>query len=302
MDDAGGFEGNAQTLHILMKLEKRYSGDRRYDDVKRSLSSELKASETFQSRTDGLNITSRCLAAVLKYDAEIPSRRGEKFKKGYFAADQYHVLRLKRLVDGGFYQGRSYDPAPIKTIECDIMDLADDIAYSASDLEDCLKTETIDLSDFLAATDTRLRSIRTRVSRALKDDYRFVKKFWRSLSRDSAIPNVKEPYVSSRGPEKRADYFNWIEETITIEYLRGFVFSIFEEVLGISRMLEDFKGNQQADAEFLIENVLRTCERLSKDGHVRRRFFENYITECVEDVSICFCLRHLSSPLLICPR
>ena len=85
-----------------------------------------------------MNLTSRTLAAVLKYDRIIPrSRRiGQKLVKGYYATEADLVAKIKADVMGP-------DPGipkhGFRTIECSIMDLADDIAYSTYDLEDCFK-------------------------------------------------------------------------------------------------------------------------------------------------------------------
>jgi dGTPase len=105
LDDAmkkhGGFEGNAQTLRILSKLEKK---------VRR------KQPESGDDRA-GLNLTYRLLAGILKYDREIPLTRGKRASlvKGYYQSEAPLVERIKEAVCG----------RPIrkfKTLECSIMD------------------------------------------------------------------------------------------------------------------------------------------------------------------------------------
>lgn len=122
----GGFEGNAQTLRILARLEKKET-----------------IYETWSGFTEdgidtrlGLNLTYRALAAVLKYDRMIPQkrRRKSKLEKGYYASEARLVKEIKRKVAPNSSPGVKF-----KTIECQIMDLADDIAYSTYDLEDGLK-------------------------------------------------------------------------------------------------------------------------------------------------------------------
>ena len=116
MKDRGGFEGNAQSLRILSKLGKK---------------------EPQRSPEVGLNLTHRTLAAIMKYDCVIPIRRQSDtpLVKGTYDSEKELVEKVKRSVLGvGADVGAGF-----KTVECEIMDLADDIAYSTYDLEDALK-------------------------------------------------------------------------------------------------------------------------------------------------------------------
>ncbi len=128
MRDAGGFEGNAQTLRILAKLEKKGGSVNPFSGPNNS-----------DSRI-GLNLTHRALASVLKYNKIIPIKNSERtpksdgVMKGYYNSEAELVENIKKNVVGSTgYVGE------FKTIECQIMDLADDIAYSTYDLEDALK-------------------------------------------------------------------------------------------------------------------------------------------------------------------
>lgn len=119
MRDYGGFEGNAQTLRILAAVEQKLSLD-----STGQLSSE-----------HGLDLTYRTLAAVLKYDHEIPAVRGRgaRLVKGFYGTEAPLVAEIKRRVAPELPADQKF-----KTIECAIMDIADDIAYSTYDLEDSL--------------------------------------------------------------------------------------------------------------------------------------------------------------------
>ena len=121
MKDKGGFEGNAQTLRILARLEKK----------KRP---EADKADGEDPRT-GLGLTHRTLAAVLKYDHCIKVQRdaNASLQKGYYQSEKPLVDRIKQSVIGS-----NSNVTKLKTIECQIMDLADDIAYSTYDLEDAL--------------------------------------------------------------------------------------------------------------------------------------------------------------------
>lgn len=126
MKAEGGFEGNAQTLRILARLEK-----------KQTLPATSGIPDPIQNGEDarvGLNLTFRTLAAVLKYDEQIPPMRsiGSPVAKGYYYTEADLVSKVRSQL--------GLKPTQrIRTIECSIMDIADDIAYSTYDLEDAFK-------------------------------------------------------------------------------------------------------------------------------------------------------------------
>lgn len=133
----GGFEGNAQTLRILSVLEKK----EQYPSVtKENNTPEAILADGTDNRA-GLNLAYRSLAAVLKYDRPIPKFRSKRDRlvKGYYESERLVVKRIKEHVAPGLRKN-----AKFKTIECQIMDIADDIAYSTYDLEDGLKGGFLD--------------------------------------------------------------------------------------------------------------------------------------------------------------
>ncbi len=121
--DVGGFEGNAQTLRILTKLEKK-----RPD---------------FQ----GLNLTYRTMLSVVKYfrtfDAELykeESRQGKEHKKQKFIyQDDYDLLC-------SFIKEKEIR---VRTLDVQIVDIADEIAYAAHDLEDGLRVKAYTIDEIL---------------------------------------------------------------------------------------------------------------------------------------------------------
>jgi len=68
LHENGGFEGNAQTLRILSRLEKKIRDDAAND---------VGFIGNVESR-QGLNLTFRTLAAILKYNNPIPIVRPKK--------------------------------------------------------------------------------------------------------------------------------------------------------------------------------------------------------------------------------
>lgn len=163
MINSGGFEGNAQTLRILTKLEKK--------DIIEGTSSGIDA-DGIDKRV-GLNLTFRSLASILKYDEKIQySKRSveddfDNLKpiKGYYESEENIVKKIKGKVTGiDNYRGE------FKTIECRIMDIADDIAYSTFDMEDAFKVGFLEPLDLIAAPDYLIKNIKKKINRNLKQN------------------------------------------------------------------------------------------------------------------------------------
>lgn len=145
MREHGGFEGNAQTLRILARLEKKRTlalVDSKFAPVVKGIDNRA-----------GLNLTYRTLASILKYDREIPrdhcklSHGFAKVEKGYYFTEARLVSGIKDHVVGSRYKGE------FKTLECSIMDIADDIAYSTYDLEDSFKAHFLSPLEMISALD-----------------------------------------------------------------------------------------------------------------------------------------------------
>jgi dGTPase len=104
------YEGNAQSFRILTHLEEKHHG------------------------YNGLNLTLRTLLGTVKYYNSF-EQNNEKF-----------------LYDNDYEKVQSWVKEfniDMKTIDCEIMDLADEIAYAAHDLEDALKLKYFTIGELL---------------------------------------------------------------------------------------------------------------------------------------------------------
>ncbi|WP_414815591.1 anti-phage deoxyguanosine triphosphatase [Rhizobium sp. IY2] len=150
MLEFGGFEGNAQTLRILSRLDKKVKYAEAVGGDDRA----------------GLNLCYRTLASILKYDTAIPKKRpeGSKPVKGYYESEQVIVDAIKEKV----LRGKNLPGGEkFKTIECQIMDIADDIAYSVYDLEDSLKAGFLTPATIFASNDKLLETVVAAVAKQI---------------------------------------------------------------------------------------------------------------------------------------
>lgn len=123
--DCGGFEGNAQTLRILSRLEPKVLGDS-------AVGAGTDAGAAPVSY--GLNLTRASLDAACKYPWGPVDEHGNKRAK--YSAYAEDVETLKWIREGA--------PEGRKCLEAQIMDWSDDVAYSVHDVEDGILSGRID--------------------------------------------------------------------------------------------------------------------------------------------------------------
>lgn len=132
--DIGGYEGNAQTLRIFRHLEKKHYA------------------------FSGLNLTLRTLLGVTKYFY----KKAENPKK-FLYDDDYEFLQNQM-------DDKHTDIK--KSIDAQIMDLADEIAYAAHDLEDAISFGFVSLAEMMHEFD-------------ISDKYQLASSQFRNIARKS---------------------------------------------------------------------------------------------------------------------
>ncbi|MBD0292828.1 MAG: deoxyguanosinetriphosphate triphosphohydrolase [Jiangellaceae bacterium] len=158
----GGFEGNAQTLRLLTRLEAKATHP--------------------DGRSAGLNLTRASLDAATKYPWLRDEDRG---KFGVYAEDTE--------VFGWFRHGA---PDARRCLEAQVMDFADDVAYCVHDVEDAIVAERFGAGAVLAEADER-----TRVAELTREWYlreASTDEVLAALDRLHALPYWAESYDGGR--------------------------------------------------------------------------------------------------------
>jgi dGTPase len=131
----GGFEGNAQTLRVLTRLEaKSFAPGPGESGVGPG-----------SGRSAGLNLTRATLDAATKYPwtrGDGPAEAGDKW--GVYADDLDVFTWLRKGVEGAR-----------RCLEAQVMDFADDVAYSVHDVEDGVVSRRISLVRLADAAERR---------------------------------------------------------------------------------------------------------------------------------------------------
>lgn len=110
----GGFEGNAQTLRILTSVEKK------------------------KGEFQGLNLTYRTLLSVVKYFHKYKEGNSLIYDK-FIYDDDYNLLN----------DFITENQITVRTLDVQIVDIADEIAYAAHDLEDGLRQKCYTIEEIL---------------------------------------------------------------------------------------------------------------------------------------------------------
>jgi dGTPase len=126
--DCGGFEGNAQSLRVLTRLEPK---------------SFAPGGPPLHGRSVGLNLTRAALDAAMKYPWSQADAVNGKF--GVYQDD----MDVAGWVRDGAPEGRT-------CFEAQVMDWSDDVAYSVHDLEDALVAGHVDFVRLADPAERRL--------------------------------------------------------------------------------------------------------------------------------------------------
>ena len=171
-DNSDGFEGNPQSFRIVTKLALRHQG------------------------FPGLNLTRATLNAILKYPWLRETDGGLHERKWGAYSSERDEFEFARELDGN----------TIKSAEAELMDWADDIAYSVHDVEDFYRGGLIPLDRLLTDEDESKRFLEKVFSRwagegrdeDLKDKCALIDVFSETIDLMKFYDPLFEPYIGTQ--------------------------------------------------------------------------------------------------------
>lgn len=273
-----GYEGNAQTLRILRHLDKK-------------------------SYIPGLNLTVRTLLGVTKYfyrKGEHPTKPDTKF----IYKEDYDFL---------FTETSSKGFKDKKSIDAQIMDLADEIAYAAHDLEDAIHFGYINLAEMMyefdidenykevrdifkekIATPSRTTALKAREKNRLdtSEEYSFILR--KELTSNIVHLLIKDIGIVDINNSKQLGYKTLAK---LAEGLKTLVFkAVFREkdiqlyekqgeriIKGLFEVYTDSEFNKDL---CLLPPELRGIARNTKDDTIRQRVVIDYIAGMMDSFAI----------------
>jgi len=148
MRDHGGFEGNGQTFRIVTKLEP-FSEHHGMNLTRRTLLGLIKYPKTLEELTQGKQ------GGIAHNHRQLDAHSWHP-PKGLYSDDNETVNWVLEPLSSQdkalFQQVRStedgHNKTRFKSLDCSIMELADDIAYGIHDLEDAIVTGVVSQADF----------------------------------------------------------------------------------------------------------------------------------------------------------
>lgn len=148
MRNHGGFEGNGQTLRIVAKLEP-FSEHHGMNLSRRTLLGLIKYPQTLDNLAN---------TAAPKPPANLRCLKASEWHppKGLYKDDSDIIdwvlspltQRDKELFQHFNTKNNGHSKTQFKSLDCSIMELADDIAYGIHDLEDAIVTGVVNRNDF----------------------------------------------------------------------------------------------------------------------------------------------------------
>ncbi|MCO6474826.1 MAG: dNTP triphosphohydrolase [Melioribacteraceae bacterium] len=239
----GGFEGNAQTLRLLTEVFYRRSGTRK-----------------------GMNPVRALVDAVLKYKAIFS--QFEKPLNHFLYDSQKEILNF--VFGGKDIQKELSDPEALnkfKTIECQIMDWADDTAYAINDIVDSISIGFINIAKIVKWQEENSQNISAKQNEYLNQIIEWIKAGNYKAQFGSQIGE----FIQSCSLKERKTFM----DDLTNRYKYKLVID--------NRVLEKAQFYKRISVELVFQSS--HLHQIENKGHeMLKRIFKLFVNNYVKDV------------------
>jgi len=278
----GGFEGNAQSFRLLVRLEPKVIDS--------------------SGRSRGLNLTRKSLLASLKYPWLAEEAELDKSGRAKFGVYQDDIE--------SFDWARKSLPKRLRTIEAEVMDFSDDVAYSVHDFEDAIVNGFFQPASFEGSSnlESYVREMMSWVDSPTEDQLLaawhslsnlsdWVGDFEASLAKLAALKNLTSTligrFVSSVSVEKVEGFPHLVVPSETLDEIRllkGIVAvhvmsqASRQEIYDYQRhVITNIASNLAAEPK-LMEKIFYSLHREAADDEARGRVIVDQVA-CLTDQS-----------------
>jgi len=230
----GSFEGNAQNFRWIMFLENSIAlakDGKRFDIL------------------DGLNLTHAVLLAVNKY----PTCIADGVKKGVYRREWADIGRIRE--QWGIPEGQP-------TLEAQVMDYSDDIAYSTHDIEDGVKAGLVDIRVLTGQDDATISYIQNGIIAAMKK-HRKDRPHWQRLINESLTEGEIQDINNAADAIIRGEVVRVLEQ-----YLEQWKTAIEKCNSDIAMASREMKGHR-------VHEYITSLKIVDEHGWRRLRFARN---------------------------
>lgn len=234
---AFGHKGERVLDNLLKPLEMRFEGNAQNYRVLRTL-------EKKDPEFTGLNLTYRTLLAINKYLVkEQPIKEGKTHIKKFMYTKDYDILEEFRL---------NNNLSKIRTLDAQIIELADDIAYAVHDLEDALSQRYFTIDEILYEM-----NVDEQIHGFSKNDYDFATKEMVSI-----VEKAKKKARRSSSFKNLQEYSQVFRKALTSSLTNYFINDIKLEIISDEEAKEH--GTIAGHKELKLDKSRLLCKILTK--------------------------------------
>lgn len=276
MERHGGFEGNAQTLRLVTHLIR-----------------DCKNSEGTGKCKKGISPSLALIDAILKYK-DVGNIGNKKF---IYKGQSEHLKEIAGVEDENFFRELLEDnennlndyQSPYRSIECQIMNWADDVAYSIYDIQDAINAGILTpyrirkyLMDLLENPQDIFNDIKKKASLNIKEDTeagKFAQKLKEEFKKDSE-KDSEQDNENKKIDSSWFDNFKWVYE-IMLGIKHGYAEHCCSKIVGYMIQKCELKRIEK-DKEAKLPKKLRISNRYLYRLHIPEE--NRFLCELFKDI------------------